>query len=121
MNKKNMMKSIVAIAVLLIGIMTYVLLSDFTGNESVRTLQMLQTYVVKGKIFDADGSLGVSDAYDVHYKYDDKGGIRIVFGNSVMEFTKEQLQDPDILDMLSDINLTFKGDDLYYEGMEVPR
>lgn len=120
MNKRSMFTTIGAVVMLVLLLLCYVLLSDSTSNDSVKTLEALQTYLVNGRIFDADGSIGVSDAYDIHYRWNDDE-ITISFGNNVMEFSREQLADPEISAMLENINLTLEGDVLYYEGVEVPR
>lgn len=113
---KTVLGCLAVIAVLLGFAMT----QDAIGNDSVRTLEMLQSYLVGGHVFDADGSLGVSDIHDVYYAWDGDT-VEIVFGNNIMAFTKEELEDEYISGLLSDINLTFDGYTLYYEGQEVPR
>ena len=118
-NKKQTFKTIVSIGVLIIGLLLFILIKDMTGNDSVRTLEMLQTYLVGGRIYDADGSIGVSDVYDVHYRWDGDD-ITIYFGNNVMTFSGEELKDNNILGMLNNINLEIEGKTLYYEGQEVP-
>ncbi len=122
MNKKQAANSIVLIAVLLAGILIYTMISGVTSDKSVRTLEMLQTYLVGGRIFDADGSLGITDEHSIHYKWsDDMDEVRIQFGNNVIDLTEEQLKDPHILELMDNLNLEFKGTKLYYEGAEVPK
>lgn len=120
MNKKHIVKTILGCAIFVLILAGYNSLQGVIGNDSVRTLEMLQSYLVGGHVFDADGSLGVNDIHDVYYTWDgDK--VQIVFGNNIMTFSKEELQDDYISALLSDINLTFDGYTLYYEGQEVPR
>mgnify|MGYP003240188221 CR=1 FL=1 len=120
MNEKQVRRTITSIVFIVLCIFIYVVVQDFTGDKSIRTLKMLQTYVVSGHVYDVDGSIGVDDASDIHYEWEDDT-VSIQFGKCDMEFTKDQINDPNINKMLYDINLTFDGNVLYYEGVKVPQ
>lgn len=120
MNSSLVKRSLVIIVGLCLVVLVYFKVSSATSNEDIKTLESLQMYMSGSHIFDADGSLGLEDINDVHYRWRTDGGIKINFGNSVIKLTKKQLEDSYVQELMHEINLDIVDNRLYYEGMEVP-